>query len=111
MPLKKIFQLKLQSSGSFGSWLGIVGKKALKNFAIPLARDSLPGLVSNLTSNVISKFERNISGKVAVRARKGFILFILNEDINGITKIINSLEDSSVLINGVTETVKHEIKK
>ena len=26
-------------------------------------------------------------------------------------KTINSLEDSRVLINGVTETVKHEIKK
>ena len=31
--------------------------------------------------------------------------------MNDIIKIIKSLEDSSVLINGVTETVKHEIKK
>ena len=27
------------------------------------------------------------------------------------TKIITSLEDSSVLIDGVTETVKHEVKE
>ena len=31
--------------------------------------------------------------------------------MNVIIKIIKSLEDSGVLINGVTETVKHEIKK
>ena len=30
--------------------------------------------------------------------------------MNVIIKIIKPLEDSGVLINGVTETVKHEIK-
>ena len=30
--------------------------------------------------------------------------------MNDITKIIKSLEDLGVLIDGVTETVKHEIK-
>ena len=44
----------IQSSGSFGSWLGNLGKKALTNFTIPLARGNLPGLVSNLTSNAIN---------------------------------------------------------
>ena len=96
--------------GSFGSWLGNLGKKALPNIAIPLARDNMPGLVSNLTSNEIHKFERKISGKGAVRAEKGS-LFILNENITDIIKIIKSLEDPCVLIDGVTETVKHEIKK
>ena len=31
--------------------------------------------------------------------------------MNDIIKIIKSLKDSGVLIDGVTETVKHEIKK
>ena len=31
--------------------------------------------------------------------------------MNDIIKIIKSLEDSGVLIDGLTETVKHEIKK
>ena len=31
--------------------------------------------------------------------------------MNDIVKIIKSFEDSGVLIDGVTETVKHEIKK
>ena len=41
----------IQSGGSFGSWLGSLGKKALTNNAIPLTKDNLPGLVSNLTSS------------------------------------------------------------
>ena len=101
----------IQSRGSFGSWLENLCKKALTNAAIPLARDNLPELVSNLTSNAISKFHRKISGKGAVRAGKGFTLFISNENMNDIIKIIKSLEDSVVLIDGVTETVKHEIEK
>ena len=60
----------IQSDGSFGSWLGNLGKKVLTNIAIPLARDNLPGLVSNLTSSTINKFERKISGKGTVRAGK-----------------------------------------
>ena len=37
--------------------LGNLGKKALANIVIPLVRDNLPGLVSNLTSNAINRFE------------------------------------------------------
>ena len=96
---------------SYGSCLGNLGKKALTNIAIPLAWDNLPGLVSNLTSNAINKFETKISGKRAVGARNGFILFILNEDVNDLIKVIKSLEDLGVLINRTIETVKREIKK
>ena len=46
-----------------------------------------------------------------MRAEKGFTLFISNEDINDIIKIIKSLADSNVLIDGITETAKIEIKK
>ena len=46
-----------------------------------------------------------------MRAGKRFPLFTSNEDMNDIIRIIKSLEHSSVLIDGVTETVKHEIKK
>ena len=45
-----------------------------------------------------------------MRAEKRFILFISNEDMNDIIKIIKSLEDSNILIDGITETVKHEKK-
>ena len=76
----------IQWAGSFRSWLGNLGMKTLTNIAIPLAREN--------------KWKRT------VRAGKGFPLYILNEDINDIIKIIKSLEDSGVLIDGITETVK-----
>ena len=74
----------IQSGGSFGSWLGNLGKKALTNIAIFLARDNLPRLVSNLTSSAINKFDRKISRRGASRAGKGSTSFILNEDMNDI---------------------------
>ena len=49
--------------------------------------------------------------KWAVREWNGFTLFISNEDVNDIIKIVKSLKDLGVLIESVTETVKHEIKK
>ena len=105
--ISKIIQL----GRSFGSWLGNLGKKALTNIAIPIGRDNLSGLVSNLTSSAMNKFGRKISGELAVRAGKGFTLFISNEDMNDIIEIIKSLEDSGVVIYEVTEIVKHELKK
>ena len=45
-----------------------------------------------------------------MEAGKGFVLFILNEDMNDI-KIIKSLGYLNVLIDGITESLKTEIKK
>ena len=67
--------------------------------------------MSNLASNAICKFERKIRGNGALRAVKGFTLFISIEDMNDIIKIIKSIEDLGVLINGITATVKHDTKK
>ena len=99
------------SRGSFGSWLGNLGKKALTNIAILLARKNLPGLISNLTSNPINKFERKIGGNGAARAGKGFASFNLNKNMNDIIEIVNPLDDSGVFIDEITETVKYEMKK
>ena len=43
-------------------------------------RDNLSGLVSNLTS--INNFDKKISENGAVKAEKGFTLFISNKDLN-----------------------------
>ena len=82
----------IQLGGSFGPWLARLDKKELTDLAIPLASDNLRGLVSNLGSNAINKFERKINGKRTVREGKGFTLFISNKDMNDIIKIIKSLE-------------------
>ena len=101
----------IQSGGFFRIMLGNLGKKLITDLATPLPRDNFHGVVSNLASNVINELEKNTRGKGAVRAGKWFTLFISNEDMNDIIKIIKSLEDSNVLIDGITETVKHEIQK
>ena len=82
---------------SFGSWLCNLGK--LVDATIPLAKYNLPGLVNNLTSNAVYKFESKIIGKRAVRTWKEFILITLNEDMDGIIKFIKTLEDLGVLID------------
>ena len=48
-----------QSRKSFGSRLGNLGKKELTTIAISCARVNLPGLVCNLSSNVINKCKKN----------------------------------------------------
>ena len=58
----------------------------------------------------MNKFERKLSGKQVVRAGRRFTSFTPNKDSNDTINIIKSLEDSGVIIGGVTETVKYEIK-
>ena len=65
----------------------------------------MPGLVSNAAS------KRRISGKETVRTGKVFTLIISSEDIDNFIKVVMPLEDSGVLIDGVTEAVIHQIKK
>ena len=55
--------------------LSDLGKKVITDLAIPLARDNLSGLISNLASNAINKFEKKVSGKGAVSTGKGLTLF------------------------------------
>ena len=70
----------IQSGGSLGSVLsnmmGNIDKKVLLDLAIPLTKDVLPKLATKATSSVLDKFERKITGQGAVKAGKGFTLFI-----------------------------------
>ena len=100
----------IQFGEYFGSWLGNLRQKSLRTAAITLARDNLPELVSDLAPNAIKKFEITISWKGSVRAGKLFTVLISIEYKNDVIKTIKSLEDSNVLFNGVTGTVKQEIK-
>ena len=87
----------IQSGRSFGFWLANLGKEALANVVLlQLDISYLDQL--GIASNAINKFERKIREKIDVRVGKGFNLFISNEDMNDIFKIIKSLEDSNVLM-------------
>ena len=52
-----------------------------------------------------------MSSQRAVRARKIFNLVIPNADMGDILKIVESLKNLGLLIDGATETVKHQIKR
>ena len=54
----------------------------------------------------MNKFAIKIRGKGAVRPGKRFDLFISNDDMNDIIKIMKSLEGTDVLSNDITEAGK-----
>ena len=81
------------------------------DLTVLLAKDVLPKVATKATSSVLDKFERKISGKGVVRVEKGFTLFISNEDMDDIFKILESLKKLGLLIDSATETVKHKTKK
>ena len=58
----KFFQANIKVLQKIANYQAII--------AIPLDRDNLSGLVSNLTSSAINKFDRKISEKGAVRGEK-----------------------------------------
>ena len=74
-------------------------------------KDDLPKSATKVASFTIDKLERKIHERRVVRAGKDFTLFIPNEDIDKIIKIVVSLGKSGLFIDGVTETVKHQIKQ
>ena len=78
--------------------------------AVPLTKDVLHKLATKATSSVLDKFEKKITEQGAVRAGIGFPSFISNEDMDIIIEILESLQKWCLLIDGASETVKHEIK-
>ena len=68
-----------------------------------MANNVLPKLATKTTSSILDKFERKRSGQRVVRTGKWFTLFISNEDMDNIITIVESLEKSGLLIDGVSE--------
>ena len=62
-----------------------------------------------ITSNAVIKCQKKVNRKRDAKAWPVFV-FISNEDLNDIIKIVKSPEVPHVLTDDVTETVKHERK-
>ena len=76
------------------------------NVAIPLAKNVLAP--SGITA-AASAFDAGIQKKLH---RSGTTtLIISNEEMNDIMKIVQALEDSSILLKGVSKTTKYETKE
>ena len=55
--------------------------------------------------------QRKTHARGVVRVGKGIILVISKEQLDDIIRIMKLLENSDVLIAGVSETMKHKIKR
>ena len=94
----------LQSSGFLGSLLSKLAGSLMK-VAIPLVKDVLAPLGITAAASVIDAgIQKKIHGSGTTT------LIISNEEMNGITKIAQALEDSNILLKGFTKAIKNETK-
>ena len=68
-----------------------------------MAKDVLPKSTTKAISPILDKFERKYSGQETLRAGIGFSFLISNEDVDDIIKMLESLEKSSLLIDGAVK--------
>ena len=78
----------------------------MKNVIKPLAKSVLAPL--GLTA-AMSAVDAGIQKKIL--GSRTATLVISNEEINYIMKIVQALEDSNILLKGVTKTIKNETKE
>ena len=95
----------IQSGGFLGSLLNKLAGSLMK-VAIPLAKNVFAPLgITAAASAIDAGIQKKIHGSGTTT------LIISNEDMNNIIKIIQALEDSNILIKGVTKTIKNETKE
>ena len=101
----------IQSGGFLGRLLGPLLKTGLpliKNVIKPLAKSVLIPLgLTAAASAADAGIHKNILGS----GYNNTTLIISNDEIEDIIKIVKSLEDSGLLLKGVTETVQNEVKE
>ena len=99
----------IQSEGFLGKLLG------------PLLKTGLPlmkNVITRLTKSVLIPLGLTAAALAAdagihkkILGSGNTTLIISNKDMEDLIKIVKSLEDSGLLLNGVTESVKNEIKE
>ena len=95
----------IQSGGCLGNLLGKLAGPLMK-VAVPLAKNVLAPLG---ISAAMSAIDGNIKKKML--GSEVTTLIISNDEMNDILKIVKSLENSGLLLKGVSETIQHEAKE
>ena len=92
-----------------GGFLGLLLNKLagpLMKLVIPLAKNVLASLrVTVAVSAIDAGIQKNIYGSRTTTS------IVSNEEVNDIMKIVQALEDSNILLKGVTKTIKKETKE
>ena len=109
LKLSKAYTSKIIQSGGFlGSLLSKLASPVMK-VAIPLATNVLAPLGITATASAI---DAGIQKKIHGSGRpSSTTLIISNKEIKDIMKIIQTLEESNILLKGVTKTIKNETKE
>ena len=113
----------IQSGGFFGRLLGAllkIGLPLIKNVIKPLAKSALIplGLTAaastadaGIHKKILGSGHNNNNHNNNYNNNNNTVLIISNDEIEDIIKIVRSLEDSGLLLKGVTETVQNEVKE
>ena len=97
----QIFKI-IQSRGFLGSLLSKLAGQLMK-VAIPLAKNVLAPLgITTAASGTNAGIQKNIHGSGTTT------LIISNEEMNDITKIVQALEDSNILLKGLKMKQKNK---
>ena len=102
LKLSKAQILKIIQYGGFlGSLLGKLAGPLMK-IAVPLAKYVLAPLeITSAASAIDARIQTKIHGS------RTTTLLISNKEMNEIIKTVQALEDSGILLKGVTETIKN----
>ena len=101
----------MQSGGFLGRLLGPLlraGLPLMKSVIKPLAKKNLVPL--GLTA-AASAADAGIHKKILGSGHNNTNLIVSNDEMDDILKIVKSLEDSGVLLKGVSETIQNEVKE
>ena len=102
----------IHSGGFLGKLLGPLlktGLPLLKSVIKPLGLLGLTAASSAIDAEVQKKILG--SGLLSDSASQTTTLIISNKEMNDIIKTVQALEDSNILLKGVTETIKNETKE
>ena len=95
----------IQSGGFLGNLLGKLAGLLMK-VAMPLAKNVLAPLgIFAAISAIDGSIKKKMLGAGTTT------LIILNDEMDDILKIVKSLENSGLLLKGVSETIQHEAKE
>ena len=100
----------IQSGGFLGKLLSKLAGPLMK-VALPLANNVLAPLdLTAVMSAIDGSIQKKIHGS-GVTKGAGVKLIIEQEDMNDIMKIIKALENSGILLKGVSKAIKNETKE
>ena len=101
---------KISKISQFGGFLGRLFGPLLKTRLL-----LIKNVINSLAKSVLSPLGLTAAASAAdagIQVGSGTAtLIISNEEMNDIMKIIQALDDSNILLKGVTKTTKNETKK